>query len=69
MFCVPFFQSTEQSFYIIGELLGQPCTDLGQSSENCGDFISIDDSLYVLKYPMHYEHPARGAKRGKPKSS
>ena len=28
-----------------------------------------DDSLYVPKYPMHYEHPARGAKRGKPKSS
>ena len=29
-------QSTTQSFYVVNELLGQPCSDLGLETEECG---------------------------------
>ena len=35
-------QSTTQSFYVINELLGQPCSDLGLESESCVDPIPVE---------------------------
>jgi hypothetical protein len=47
-------QSTTQSFYVINELLGQPCSDLGLETESCVDPIPVElsygdsSSYYVI---------------------